>query len=43
MGLFLWSEMESLCLEVEGVSLGFEEGNGKGVVWVWVGCVIVLI
>ena len=41
--VFLWSEMESLCLEVEGVSLGFEEGNGKGVVWVWVGCVIVLI
>ena len=30
--VFLWSEMESLCLEVEGVSLGFEEGNGKGVV-----------
>ena len=43
MGLFLWSEMESLCLEVEGVSLGFEEGNGEGVVWVWVSCVILLI
>ena len=34
MGLFLWSEMESLCLEVEGVSLGFEDANGGGVVWV---------
>ena len=41
--VFLWSEMESLCLEVEGVNLGFEEGNGEGVVWDWVGCVIVLI
>ena len=43
MGLFLWSEMESLCLEVKGVSIAFEEGNGGGVVWVWVGCVTVLI
>ena len=33
MGLFLWSEMESLCLEVEGVSLGFEDVNGGGGVW----------
>ena len=33
MGLFLWSEMESLCLEVEGVSLGFEDVNGEGGVW----------
>ena len=41
--VFLWSEMKSLCLEVEGVSLGFEEGNGEGVVWVWVNCVILLI
>ena len=43
MGLFLWSEMESLCLEVKGVSMAIEEGNGGCVVWVWVGCVIVLI
>ena len=33
MGLFLWSEMESLCLEVEGVSLGFEDVNGGGGDW----------
>ena len=33
MGLFLWSEMESLCLEVEGVSLGFEDVDGGGGVW----------
>ena len=43
MGLFLWSEMESLCLEVKGVSMAIVEGNGGGVVWVWMGCVIVLI
>ena len=32
MGLFLWSEMASLCLVVKGVSMAFEEGNGGGVV-----------
>jgi hypothetical protein len=26
-------------LEIDGVSLGFEEGNGGGVLWVWVCCV----
>ena len=39
--VLVWSEVKSLDLEVEvrSFSLGFEEGNGGGVVWVWVGCV----
>ena len=34
-----WSEFKGVGLEINGVSLGFEEGNGRGVVWVWVCCV----
>lgn len=37
--VLVWSEVESLDLEVESFTLGSEEGNGGGVVWLWVGCV----